>query len=418
MTHLTSIAPRGLCTVLLMCAAAAPLLAQESGPAVTPVPIGTSAPIGTPPTPAGTPEKPGTAASPETPTPPPDPAAADAQESFFRSTDIGGLVDAYYDYYSTKPAGDAQFRNFDTKHNQFALSMAQVWIAKAATSDSRTGFKVKLNFGPGSTLINAYEPGTNEFIQNIEEGYLTYLAPIGKGLQVDVGKFVTQHGAEVIEAKDNWNYSRSLLFALAIPYYHSGVRATYAINDKVTVMGNIVNGWNNVVENNSAKTIGAQVIVKPVPALSIVQNYMAGAEQANDSDGGWRRLSDSIVTYTISPAFSVMANYDYGTDMVAGQRVRWQGIAGYAKAQLTKWLADSPRMEWYDDPSGFTTGTVQALREATGTIELKPSDALLWRIEVRHDFSDEAVFKMPDGALKKSQTSIGFGVLYSFSTKS
>ena len=56
--------------------------------------------------------------------------------------------------------------------------------------------------------------------------------------------------SEVIEAKDNWNYSRSLLFALAIPYYHSGVRATYSPTDKISVMGTIVNGWNNVVENN------------------------------------------------------------------------------------------------------------------------------------------------------------------------
>jgi hypothetical protein len=29
---------------------------------------------------------------------------------------------------------------------------------------------------------------------------------------------VTPLGAEMIETKDNWNYSRSLLFALAIPY--------------------------------------------------------------------------------------------------------------------------------------------------------------------------------------------------------
>lgn len=397
MTYVTTIALSGLCAASLFCAGVQPVLAQDENGS----------------TPASTPASPPA----ETPAPPPDPAPADTQESFFRQTELGGLVDAYYDYYSTKPHGDVQFRNFDTKHNQFALSMAQVWIAKAATAGSRTGFKVKLNFGPSSSLVNAYEPGTNEFIQNIEEGYLTYLAPIGKGLQVDVGKFVTQHGAEVIEAKDNWNYSRSLLFALAIPYYHSGVRATYALNGKVAVMGAIVNGWNNVVENNSAKTLGAQIVVKPVPALSIVQNYMTGAEQANDSGGGWRRLSDSTVTCTISPALSVMANYDYGTDTVAGQRVRWQGIAGYAKAQLTQWLAVSPRMEWYDDVSGFTTGTVQALKEATGTIELKPSDALIWRIEVRRDFSDTAVFKMPDGVLKKSQTSIGFGVLYSFSTK-
>ena len=91
-------------------------------------------------------------------------------------------------------------------------------------------------------------------LDKIEEGYISYLTPLGKGLQFDVGKFVTPLGAEVIEAKDNWNYSRSLLFALAIPYYHMGVRATYSANAKVTLAGLVVNGWNNVVENNSGKT--------------------------------------------------------------------------------------------------------------------------------------------------------------------
>ena len=44
-------------------------------------------------------------------------------------------------------------------------------------------------------------------------------------------------GAEVIENKDNLNYSRGLLFALAIPYYHMGARVGYAFSDKVSLTG-------------------------------------------------------------------------------------------------------------------------------------------------------------------------------------
>jgi Putative beta-barrel porin-2, OmpL-like. bbp2 len=77
----------------------------------------------------------------------------------------------------------------------------------------------------------------------------------------------------------------------------------------------------------------------------------------------------------------------------------------------------SPRIEWYDDPSGFTTGAAQTLKEVTGTFEVKPTDALIWRIEYRHEFSDSPVFETGSGAFKKTQSSIGFGVLYSFSTK-
>ena len=369
----------------------------------------------------------------ERPDPPPAPPAATAPAdapaadpaakaggpdvpAFFRGTEIGGLVDAHYDYFSTKPEGDAQYRNFDTRHNQFRVAMAQIWLSKPPTEDSRAGYKVKLSVGPATTMVQSFEPGTSPVLENIEEGFISYLAPVGKGLQIDFGKFVTQHGAEVIEAKDNWNYSRSLLFALAIPYYHAGVRMTYSPNSKVTVMGDIVNGWNNVTENNSGKTFGAQVTLKPTGAFTLVQNYMAGPEQPNDT-ADWRHLADTVATYTVTPKFSLMANYDYGTDTLAGSRVHWDGIGGYAKYQANKYVALSPRVEWYDDPSGFTTGTAQTLKEVTGTLELKPTDTFMWRIEYRSDFSDTAVFKMHDGTLKKTQSSIAFGVLYSFSYK-
>ena len=351
------------------------------------------------------------AAAAETPPPPPSDLAA-----FFKSTEIGGMIDAHFNWYDTKPAGDAPFRNFDTRHNQFRVSMAQLWLAKAPVEDSRAGFKVRLSVGPATTIVQSLEPGSPAVLQNIEEGFVSYLAPLGKGLQFDVGKFVTQHGAEVIEAKDNWNYSRSLLFALAIPYYHSGVRATYAPHAKVTLTGTIVNGWNNVVENNGGKTFGAQLAYKPTPALTVVQNYMTGPEQA-DNNSNWRQLSDTIATFTVNPKLTLMANYDYGTDTVAGVRARWQGAAAYARFQANQWIAFSPRFEWYDDPQGFTTGTAQSLKEVTGTFEVKPAESFIWRLEYRTDLSNQAVFKTAGGGLKKNQTSVGIGVIYWFSYK-
>ena len=356
--------------------------------------------------------------------PPPDvePAAAPAPEApsdlaaFFKSTEIGGLLDAHFNWYTTKPEGDAQFRNFDTRHNQFRVSMAQLWIAKAPSADSRAGFKVRMSVGPATTMVQSLEPGSSGVLQNIEEGFVSYLAPIGKGLQFDVGKFVTQHGAEVIESKDNWNYSRSLLFALAIPYYHSGVRMTYSPHAKVTVMGAIVNGWNNVLENNGGKTFGAQFAYKPTASLSLVQNYMTGPEQSGNNDN-WRQLSDTIATLTVNPKLTLMFNYDYGTDTIDGVRTHWQGAAGYARYQANRWFAFSPRFEWYDDAHGFTTGTVQTLKEVTGTFEVKPTDSFIWRLEYRTDLSDAAVFKSSGDVLRRKQTSVGVGVIYSFAYK-
>jgi hypothetical protein len=328
------------------------------------------------------------------------------------STEFGGLVDVYYDFYSTKTPGDAAFRNFDTKHNAFSLSMAEVWLAKAPTADSRTGFKVKLNFGPASSnFIHAAEPGGSTF-QNIEEAYASYLAPAGKGVQIDAGIFVTPAGAEVIEAKDNYNYSRGLLFALAIPYYHAGVRFTYSPNDKVTLMGGLVNGWNNAEENNTGKTVMGAITFKPTGSLTLVENYIGGPETAGTNED-MRNLSDTVLTYTYNPKVSFIANYDYGKD----NGVHWQGIAGYIKYQATPKVAFSPRFEFYDDASGFSTGVIQKLKEVTATLELKAADNLLWRLEYRGDFSDQAVFVNDSGAAKKNQHSIGFGLLYTFTSK-
>jgi hypothetical protein len=351
----------------------------------------------------------GQAAAPPPPPPPTPPAAAP-------STEIGALVDVYYDYYSNKQTGDAPYRNFDTLHNQFAFSMAELWFAKTPTADSRVGFKLKLNFGPASSnFIHASEPGGAPY-RNIQEAYVSYLAPAGKGLQLDAGVFVTPAGAEVIEAKDNLNYSRGLLFSLAIPYYHSGVRMTYNPNDKVSLMAGVVNGWNNIVDNNSGKTVLGSVTLKPNAQLSVIENVITGPEQPGTVNN-WRNLSDTVVTFTPNPLTTLTANYDFGHESMGGASGKWQGIAGYVKYQATKVVAVSPRFEWYDDHDGLTTGAAQKLKEITGTIEVKGGDNLIWRIEFRRDWSDVTSFKDSAGKPTGNQNSVGFGVLYSFSGK-
>src|SRR5215471_20152185 len=337
--------------------------------------------------------------------------------SFFRGTEISGLVDGYYGYNFNHPAGDAQLRNFDTKHHQFALNLLKLTLEKKPDPDSRLGYRMDLAYGPAMEIVHAAEPGGQGIFRNIEQAYVSYLAPVGKGLQLDFGKFVTWNGAEVIETKDNWNYSRSLLFALAIPYYHAGLRTTYAFNDKFAASAFLVNGWNNVVDNNHGKTVGFQAVIKPNAKWTITQNYMGGPEQPNN-DHDWRHLFDTTVAYNVTPAVSLMANYDYGMDRVAGARVHWTGIAGYLRYQANKWLALSPRFEWYNDADGFTTGTPQTVKEFTMTSEQKIKGALLTRFEYRHDFSDRPFFiRQPFDPLVRAQSTLTMGISYAFSSK-
>jgi hypothetical protein len=357
------------------------------------------------------------------------PAGQDAKQDsatmdFFRRIEISGFVDGYYTYNFNRPsqpcatvAGVAVSNclyNFNVAHNSLSLNLAEVALEKKPATDSRAGFRVDLDYGPTATLVHAFEPGGTTTYQNIEQAYVSFLA--GKGLQLDFGKFVTYSGQEVIETKDNWNYSRGLLFSWAIPYYHTGLRASYPINDTVSVTGFLVNGWNNAADNNTGKTIGGQVILKPTAKLAIIENYTGGPEQTDDNDD-WRHLSDTIVTYSINKQISLAANYDYASDKVAGESVSWQGIAGYLKYQANDWFALSPRFEYFNDEDGFSTGTAQKVKEATLTAEFKHKDGIIMRLEYRGDFSDETFFTKRTAEAVKSQNTFTVGVIYAFSTK-
>ena len=330
--------------------------------------------------------------------------------------EITGFVDTYYSYNFNKPPGDTQLRNFDTKHDQLSLGLMEVALEQKPTEKSRLGFRADLDFGPTTDMIHSLEPGGAEIFKTFEQGYLSWLAPVGKGLQFDVGKFVTPAGAEVIEAKDDWNYSRSLLFALAIPYYHMGLRATYNVNDKVALAGYLINGWNNAQDNNRGKSFAFQAILKPTTKLTLAQNFITGPEQTNDT-ADKRFLTDTTVAFNVTPTLGLMVNYDYGRDTVAGTRVSWQGVAAYARFQpISSWTL-SPRVEWVDDGDGFMTGTSQTLKEFTLTSEHKIDGGLLARLEFRRDMSDEPFFLKDDGITAKGQNTFGVGLVYAFGTR-
>ena len=210
------------------------------------------------------------------PAPTPAPARREAPK-----IDVTGFVDVYYGYNFN--GVDPIARTFDVQHNAFSLSLAEVAFAKGVTPESRVGFRVDLDFGKTADLVAAYEPeGTDgkEIYKHIQQAYGSLLT--GK-VQWDVGKFVTPMGAEVIESQDNWNYTRSILFGYAIPFYHVGIRTTVPVSDKLSLAGFLTNGWNNSSEMyGDFPCVALQATLKPSGSVTWIANYMVGQEAAGD----------------------------------------------------------------------------------------------------------------------------------------
>lgn len=336
---------------------------------------------------------------------------ADSREWSLGSVSFGGLIDGYYSFNFNHPASrDNQLRNFDIKANQFGLNMAKLVMEHGPDP---LGFRVDLGFGRAFELVHSCETGP-EIFRNIGQAFLSYKPSEAGGLQLDFGKFVTSAGAEVIETHNNWNYSRSLLFAWAIPYYHFGARAAMPFGKHFSAGVSLVNGWNNVEDNNSGKTLGFMGMIRR-GETSWTHNYYLGPEKA-DVNQGYRHLYDTTLLLAPRPGVSLYVNFDYGMEKGAqfvrhGARFdldkkRWLGVAGAARFALNRWFALAPRLEWFNDADGFMTGSVQKLKELTLTAECKMAQGALTRLEYRRDWSDDAFFGRgaTAGAFKHQQT--------------
>jgi Putative beta-barrel porin-2, OmpL-like. bbp2 len=340
--------------------------------------------------------------------------------------DFSGLVDGYYNFNANHPANSSsgnQLRNFDYDANTFSLNMAKLTMSH---DPDPVGFRVDLGFGKAFNTILASEPN----FTHLEQAFVSFKPTKAKGFEADFGEFVTSAGAEVIETKDNWNYSRSLLFALAIPYYHVGLRTSMPITKSFTGGFQVVNGWNNFSDNNSGKTLGfTGVYTKPKFIWS--GNYYTGPENTG-TNKGFRNLLDTTLLLTPSSKFNAYINYDYVQNRDAVQNPvtsqyqtagldHLSGIAFAAHYQATNTLALAGRFEYLGDGtstgSAVGTGVHQKLNEFTLTGEYKIPEGMLVRLEYRRDGADQPYFNKGTSKVVNGQSTVELGVVAFFGPK-
>jgi hypothetical protein len=352
----------------------------------------------------------------------------DSFSNFFRNVEMSGVVDGYYSYNNNKVDMFTQGRAFDVRHNAFSLQMAKLALERKNSKDSPLGFRVDLGVGETvDRIISVSDSSRNDATKHVLQAYASYVAPLGSGLTVDFGKFYTPVGAEVVDTKDNFNYSRAWLFTYG-PYYHTGLRAKYAFNDKVALSGFLLNGWDNLFENNvgrnAGKTTGFQLGLTPTKKFALTQTYLAGPEAplANVPDvskrDNWRHVADTVATYLVNDKLTLMGNFVYGADGDNdGVRGKWTGFAGYFKYAFNNRFAFSPRFEVFNDRDGLRTGVAQTVKDITLTQEMKLMNNLISRFEFRRDFSNRDFFTNSAGAARNNQNTVIFGLSYFFTTR-
>lgn len=332
-----------------------------------------------------------------------------------------GTLDGYWSYNGNTPIDGSgqrvnQGRAFDLYDQAFSFNYGELAVDY---KPNNVGFRADIGFGDTAEVVHYNE---TDIWRHIQQAYIT----AGKGkFTFDFGKWVTPFGAEVIETKDNLNYTRGFLFTYGIPFYHMGGRVTLGYNDKVSVAGFVVNGWDNVKENNSAKSIGLSANIKPQGKIGLIANFLYGKE--NPTTDNSRELYEGILNLNLHERFTLSGDYIYGRDNAAnlapgidGARVHWQAAAAYGKVKLSNNLNVNGRYEWFDDHDGFRTNAVQQLQSATITAQIPVSDLNFWA-EFRKDMSNtDAFLKTAAGPLGNiesfvdHQNTFTIGLTYSF----
>src|SRR6185436_4260491 len=121
-------------------------------------------------------------------------------------------------------------------------------------------------------------------------------------------------------------------FAWAIPYYHFGLRTTFPVGSKFTGGFQVVQGWNNIYDNNKGKTFGftGAYAWKKATWSNV---YYVGQEKPNSS--GVRHLYDTTILVNPTDKISYYINFDYGRDSIPqANSVQWAGIAAAARFAL------------------------------------------------------------------------------------
>jgi Putative beta-barrel porin-2, OmpL-like. bbp2 len=334
---------------------------------------------------------------------------------------FGAFVDGYYAWDFNQPTtidrsffGDVGlFTTQPSRHDEFNVNL----VFGEAKLESRrfrarfalqAGTSVQNNYSGEPTIGQVSGPLLSRIIQEATAGI-----KVGSNLWVDGGIFFSNAGMEGWISRDNPTYTRSLVADYS-PYYSSGVRAIWQASSTLAVRVDVVNGWQNISENNSGKGAGVRMDYSPT-ANATISYY----DLFSDEAGNRLRTFNGVGAKAAFGATTILGEYDIGTQSHSASSdgtASWYGFTFIARQQVTRLLGVSGRFERYSDPSqviivtGVTAVPIAAFlgNGVSAGIDVQPLPGVLWRSEIRGFTNKYPVF--PNHKIPEPKKTDGFVV--------
>lgn len=311
---------------------------------------------------------------------------------------LGAYLDTYYAYDSQRPRNNE--RSFTTqpqRHNEPSLNLGFV---DATLQGDRVRGRLALQVG------NSVEKNTKNYVDEdnwaryIQESYLGL--KLGEKTWLDAWIFLSHLGLESWVSRDNYTYTRSLNSDY-VPYYSAGIRLEHLLNQKESFQLQVINGWQNMNENNDAKALGMQYKNILSEKLTFTYNNFLGDERVTTSSSRFRGYHNFILKYDVTDLWQTLSAFDLGhqSQESAEGIDLWIASTFTLRRILNQNESLSLRAEYYLDPHGanVSTGTPHGFEVVSSSMnyDRKLDEKILWRSELRGFYSKDEIYPESDG---------------------
>src|SRR6266513_2737896 len=339
---------------------------------------------------------------------------------------LSGFAEASYAY-SGRSLGDTAIvgRLYDRLQNRFTLNALAVVLDRPYDpAKFSAGFHTELLVGQDATVIQSnglFAGAATPIPIDVPHLYVTLNVPTasGNGLQFKVGRIPTLLGLEVIETYGNPNWSEGNQFIYVENFTATGLSVETKFNDHVDAQFRVINGWDQVADNNTHKSLMGRVGIYPDALTSIGVVGFWGPEEAVSNTANrygvegllWRKLGKA----------AVWVQGDYGREQANAalpdptQDAKWFALGGWVTYDFSSTLGLALRGDYVNDQNGartsgvlgFSPNTGQKFGSGTATLNIRAWPNAVVRPELRYDRSTLQAF-----AGKKDQVTFALGVAY------
>lgn len=309
-------------------------------------------------------------------------------------------------------------------------NLDQLWFHAEKVADTGGcgidwGFRADFIFGVDGPGTQAFGGRGWDTKWNTSSQYGSALPQLYAELAIDdltiqLGHFYTIIGWEVVPDPDNFFYTHSYTMYYGEPFTHTGVLASYQVNDDVTIHGGWTQGWDTGFDN----TPKANTFLGGITIPFTQDGTLTWACSAGDMgvDAGNIYMNSIVYQVCLTDQWTYILQHDLGTVTNLGaDNNKWYGINQYLQYQINDCWAAGVRVEWFDDPEGARisqNGLAEgSYYELTAGVNWKPNENVTFRPEIRYDwFTGTAA----DGELpfnegrSSTQFSGGFDCIFSF----